>query len=204
MADLPPLPAVGAKPWTLNPHIQAVNDESTTTAAVINNGRLSPDNLSSTIATATSGKANTADVYSKTASDARYALLTSLAAKANTADVYDKTAADARFLRNTSTPSQVTVSTAGSYTLPTAELIVLTLGASISAVLPSSTLGQGILLYIIQDSTGSRTITWATSGASAVSWPTLGAAPVLAQEAGAVNAVYLLKWTTGWRGYQVE
>lgn len=50
MADLPPLPAVGAKPWTLNPHIAALNAESTASAQTINSGRLSESNVDANIA----------------------------------------------------------------------------------------------------------------------------------------------------------
>lgn len=49
MADLPPLPAVGAKPWSLNPHIQALNAESSDTAQTVNFGRLSPSNVDANI-----------------------------------------------------------------------------------------------------------------------------------------------------------
>lgn len=43
------LPQPGQKPWSLNPAITAINAESTDTANIVNNGRLSASNLNNTI-----------------------------------------------------------------------------------------------------------------------------------------------------------
>lgn len=49
MADIPALPTTGQKPWSLNPHITAINAESTATASTVNTGRLSDSNVTSRV-----------------------------------------------------------------------------------------------------------------------------------------------------------
>lgn len=68
----------------------------------------------------------------------------------------------------------------------------ITLGGNFSMSTQAGTAGAVVRLYLIQDGTGNRTLSWVSGGAS-VTWANGGTAPVLSTAAGAVDLV-ILTW----------
>ena len=67
-----------------------------------------------------------------------------------------------------------------------AQINVITLKANTKIVLPSTTAGTSVTLYLVQDATGSRTVTWEAPGGN-VRWEE-GVLPTLSTGANAVDA----------------
>jgi hypothetical protein len=106
-----------------------------------------------------------------------------------------------KFGQSTSTTAAVVASTAGAFVLPDAEVISLTLGASVSLAMPTYVAGKGLLLYIHQDTIGTRTITWPAN----VAWPNESGSPVLNMNPSTTNTIAFVCPPAGtqWQGYIV-
>ncbi|MFF7681449.1 hypothetical protein ACFZA2_01720 [Microbacterium sp. NPDC007973] len=91
-----------------------------------------------------------------------------------------------------------TVTTA-SYMVTKYGSVTLTLNRSISLVLPNPTPGAGIILTIVQDSVGTRSITWPAD----IEWPNYGTPPPLLTKPGQANrfGIVAVPGFSKWQGY---
>lgn len=96
---------------------------------------------------------------------------------------------------NTQTPS-------ANYTIPdvtTATMHAITLTANRTLTLPTPAAGKSLSVYLIQDATGSRTVTWATPS-GAIKWPSATAPTLTTTASKADEIVFRCYDGTNWIG----
>lgn len=97
-----------------------------------------------------------------------------------------------------SSPVNTNTSSGTTETLPDTTvnpMTALTLTANCVLTFPAATAGKGFMLQLIQDATGSRTVTWPS-----VRWPG-GTPPVLSTPGGSIDIFTFVCFGTHWYGF---